>query len=376
MDIGRLFSQAWGLFLKDAGPLLVGSLIAGIIPAVAAGIIFIGMVGATFATGGIAEQGDVLSVDAMGWVLLVIGSLLVVLVSLLLTAPLYAGLIMGVVRRVREGRTMGYGDAFEGFRLFGRVVLVSFLIGIVFLGIAFIPLVLAAAAAGLSSAWIGVLAALTGVVAVVAIVYLNVRWAYVFPLIVDRGATSTGALRESGVAVDGCGWWTTFLALLVMSLAVGVVGGVLGVIPVIGSIASLFLTPFVLTYLVAMYFQATREERLVGETLQRWPASLPWQAVSPPPPGAGSDQYPPAPSAAAYPPVQPPPYASPPAPPGPTGGVAPEAADGAEWRTAAGSPPAPAAPEAADVPPPPDLPSAPPEPAPPAAPAAPAGPTI
>jgi len=374
MDIGRLFSQAWGLFLKDAGPLLVGSLIAGVIPAVAAGIILVGMVGATFATGSIAEQGDVLNVDVMGWVLLGAGSLLVVLVSLLLTVPLYAGLIMGVVRRVREGRVMGYGDAFEGFRLFGRVIAVTVLIGLIFAGIALVPAILALAAVGLSSAVLGILAGLTGVTAILAMVYLNVRWAYVFPLIVDRGATSTGALRESGVTVGGSGWWTTFLALLVMSLAVGVVGGVLGVIPVIGSIASLFLTPFVLTYLVAMYFQATREERLVGETLQRWPASLPGQAPPPPPPGAAPYQYPPAPGAAAYPPVQPPPYVSPPAPPGPTGSMTPEAADGAEWRPAAEPLPPAAAPQAADVPPPPDLLSAPPEPEAPPAPAAPAGP--
>ena len=374
MDIGRLFSQAWGLFLKDAGPLLVGSLIAGIIPAVAAGIIFVGIVGATFATGGIVSQGDVTSVGAMGWVLLVVGSVLVVLVSLLLTVPLYAGLIMGVIRRVREGRTMGYGDAFEGFKLFGRVVAVSLLIGLIFLGIVIIPLVLGAAAAGLSSVVLGVLAAVTGMAAFVVMVYLNVRWAYVFPLIVDRGATSTGALRESGVTVGGSGWWTTFLALLVMSLAVGVVSGVLGIIPVIGSIASLFLTPFVLTYLVAMYFQATREERLVGETLQRWPASLPWQAVPPAPPGTGPYQYPPAPGAAAYPPVQPPPYAAPPVSPGPTGGAAPQATDAAEWRAAADPLASAAAPEAADVPPPPDLPSAPPEPEAPAAPVAPVGP--
>ena len=372
MSISRLFSQAWGLFLKDVGPLLVGSLIAGIIPAIAAGMIFVGVLGATFATGVIAEQGDVISVDAMGWGLLAMGMVLVVLVSLLLTVPLYAGLIMGVIRRVREGRAMGYGDAFEGFKLFGRVVAVSLLIGLIFLGIAFIPLVLAIAAAGLSSVVLGVLAALTGLAALVVIVYLNVRWAYVFPLIVDRGATSTGALRESGVTVGGSGWWTTFLALLVMSVAVGVVGGVLGVIPVIGSIASLFLTPFALTYVVAMYFQATREDRLIAETLQRRPGALPRQA---PPSGAGSYQYPPVPGSSPYPPAQPPPYASPPAPPGSAGRAAPDAAEGEKRRAAADPLPPPAAPGAADAPPPPDLPSAPPEPSAPSAPAAPVGPT-
>ena len=36
MDIGKLFKDAWGLFVKDIGPLIVGMLIASIIPAVVA----------------------------------------------------------------------------------------------------------------------------------------------------------------------------------------------------------------------------------------------------------------------------------------------------------------------------------------------------
>ncbi len=36
MDIGKLFRDAWGLFVKDIGPLIVGMLIASIVPAVAA----------------------------------------------------------------------------------------------------------------------------------------------------------------------------------------------------------------------------------------------------------------------------------------------------------------------------------------------------
>ena len=36
MDIGKLFRDAWGLFVKDIGPLIVGMLIASFVPVVAA----------------------------------------------------------------------------------------------------------------------------------------------------------------------------------------------------------------------------------------------------------------------------------------------------------------------------------------------------
>ena len=66
MDIGKLFTQAWNLFLKDVGPLLVGSLIAGIIPAVAAGIVLVGFVGATFATGTVSQEGEITGISGAG----------------------------------------------------------------------------------------------------------------------------------------------------------------------------------------------------------------------------------------------------------------------------------------------------------------------
>ena len=38
MDLGKVFRDAWGLFTKDVGPLMVGMIIASIIPAVAVAV--------------------------------------------------------------------------------------------------------------------------------------------------------------------------------------------------------------------------------------------------------------------------------------------------------------------------------------------------
>jgi hypothetical protein len=39
VDVGKLFRDAWGLFVKDIGPLIVGMLIASILPTIAALVI-------------------------------------------------------------------------------------------------------------------------------------------------------------------------------------------------------------------------------------------------------------------------------------------------------------------------------------------------
>ncbi len=298
MDIGKLFSQAWGLFVKDIGPLIVGALIAGIVPAIAATIVLIATLGATFATSTVSSEGDVTSVSPAGWALLAVGMTLVVVVAVLLSAPLYAGLVLGVIRRVRENREMGYGDTFQGFSLFGPVVGVTVLITVIMIGIFLAPVVLAIAAAAASSTLLGVLAAVVAIAATVAAVYLSTRWVYAIPLVVDQRTTATDALRESGVEVKRTGWWITFLALIVMGIVVSIVGGVLGLIPFVGTVASLLLTPFSLTYIIAMYFQSRGENALVDGVLRRvGPAS--WPAA----PSGGAAQYPPAPPmGAAYPP--------------------------------------------------------------------------
>ena len=81
MDIGKLFRDGWGLFTKDVGPLIVGMLIACIIPAVAMTIVIAVTLGASL--GGITTdaQGEVTSVDSSSVVVWIVGSVVIVVVA-------------------------------------------------------------------------------------------------------------------------------------------------------------------------------------------------------------------------------------------------------------------------------------------------------
>ena len=258
MDIGKLFRDAWGLFVKDIGPLIVGMLIASIVPAVAA-------VGHRRRdhrrehqrpAPGRAGRRDRRGLDELGaahhrrrssssWCVL------------FLSVPLYVGILSGVFRRVREGREMAYGDAFSGFGMFGKVIWAAVLLGLIFTAIIAVPtaVIVGGAVAGSgSSPVLGAVVLAGGDGRRTS--YLGISWVYVFPVIVDRGLGVTEAMGESRRLVHGTGWWWTFLVLFVLQLVVGAVSVVLGLIPFVGAVATIVLYPFVLTYIVAMYFQA------------------------------------------------------------------------------------------------------------------------
>ena len=73
LDIGLAFKRAWGLFVKDIAPLLIGALIAGVLSILTVGI---------------------------------------------LAGPLFAGLYGMVIGRVRDGRPAHVGDIFAGLGRF------------------------------------------------------------------------------------------------------------------------------------------------------------------------------------------------------------------------------------------------------------------
>jgi hypothetical protein len=307
VDIGKLFRDAWGLFVKDIGPLIVGMLIASIVPAVAAVVIAAATVGASISGLQVDAQGGVTGVDSMNWALLISGTVAIVVVALFLSVPLYVGILSGVFRRVREGREMAYGDAFSGFSMFGKVVWATVLLGLIFTAIFVVPTaVIVGGAAADSRVLVGV-GVVVFLAAMVAYVYLGIAWVYVFPVIVDRGLAVTEAMGESRRLVHGSGWWWTFLVLFLLQLVVGAVSFALGLIPLIGAVATIVLYPFVLTYVVAMYFQARSEGQLVDAVLG-WPRQAPTgpPAFSVPAAPYGTVPVPPAPPYGA-PPAAPPP---------------------------------------------------------------------
>ncbi len=262
MDIGKLFRDGWGLFTKDVGPLIVGMLIACIVPAVAMTVVIAVTIGASL--GGISTnaQGEITSVDSSSIVVWVVGSVVIAVVALLLTVPLFAGLLEGVLLRVRQGRPMAYGDAFNGFRIFGRVVGAAVLLGVIYGALVLVPTAVIVAGGVTETAVVVGVGVLFLVAAIVFYVYLFVRWLYVFPVIVDKGAGVGEAMSQSTGLVRRR-WWWTLLAYFVLSLTVGAVSTVLGFIPFVGAVATIVLYPFVLTYVVAMYFQARGEGELI-----------------------------------------------------------------------------------------------------------------
>jgi hypothetical protein len=305
MDIGRLFHDAWGLLTKDIGPLMVGMLIAFCVPAVAIGVILAATILPSLAGFSTDASGTVTGVSAASWVLIGAGLGLTVVASLLLSIPLYAGILKGVLRRVREGREMGYADSFGGFRLFGKVVPAVLLLVVIFVAIELVPIALIVAA-GVARSWIiGGLGAVVMVVAIVAMVYLQISWVYLFPLIVDREGDVVAALGESRRLVHGTGWWMTFAALIVLYLAVLGVSFVLGLVPFIGSLAAAIVVyPFMLTYITSMYFRARGEGALVDAAIV--PAGS-WQPAGTPAYSQTATPYTPPVAPPAPPVVSPPP---------------------------------------------------------------------
>lgn len=89
MDIGRTSEDAWKLFVKDIGPLVIGALLVLVLSIVSLGI---------------------------------------------LAGPLWGGLYRMIARRVREGRPADIGDVFSAFdrfwNLFGATLVIGILVAL------------------------------------------------------------------------------------------------------------------------------------------------------------------------------------------------------------------------------------------------------
>ena len=357
MDIGGLFKDAWGLFTKDVGPLIVGMLIAFFIPLIVFGVILGLTIIPSLSGFTVDNNGTVTSVSAGSWALIGAGAGLALIALILVSIPLCVGILQGVIRRVREGRQMGYADSFSGFRLFGRVVTAVLLVVVIFVAIELVPAALIVAAVAARSWIIGVAAAIVMLMAIVVMIYLQISWVYLFPLIVDTDGGIVASLGESRRLVHAAAWWMTFAALLVLCLAAIAASIVLMLVPFIGILAAAIVVyPVMLTYITAMYFRARGEGTLVDAAVV--PTGS-WQPSGTPPYSQEATPYTP-PAAPPAPPVVPPPGAPQqyvPAPPPLMPAAGPD-----ETGIAAGDlrpaphdvPPAqPAAPEAPPAPPPP-----------------------
>ena len=350
MDIGRVLKDSWVLFTKDWIALVVGALIAYLL-----GLVTIGIV----------------------------------------AVPLFAGVYLMVIRRVREGRKAEIGDVFATFNRFGDYF-VAFL---VFVGIALVVVVVVGAPllllvvnnTGVRAVGV-LLTVLLGLVVGVVGIYLGTLWVYGLVLMVDRQRTIIPALKESREIVRRSGFWMTLLMVIIVGAIGSAVSSVIGTVTAgIGSILVVVIVPWQLCAYVSMYLQATGEAHLLPSAVSAAPGG--WQGagqygapstgaygqppaapygqpqppVAPygPPPQPPAGYGPPPQSATWMPPTAPPPWsqAAPPPPPAPVpeaappapGAAPPEAAPEAEppaqTATPAGDEPTPPTPPAPPAPP-------------------------
>ena len=324
MDIGKCFRDAWGLFTKDLGPLIVtaiiGSVLIGVVAAVAIGPSLAG----TFASG---SDGD-FSGLAVGS--LVMGAIVLVVVSVLVNGWQYATLYGMLLGRVRQRRAAEYGDMTGYFGLVGPMILATIVLGII-IGIGYTLLIIPGL---LFTTW----------------------WLLTLVIMVDQGVGLGEAMSQSKALAQGVGYMAFFGVWIVGAVAWSVLNMVLGVIPFVGTIISLVILPLALAYTVSMYFQARGEGHLIDEALGLAPATAgPAMAPLPPAPPAYAPATPPVPNAY-QPAAAPPPAAGP-------------RVDDA-WKAAAD--PLAVQPRASEAPPAPAVDAAPPAPAADVAPAAPA----
>ncbi|HEX8052056.1 MAG TPA: hypothetical protein VF517_03625, partial [Thermoleophilaceae bacterium] len=217
--------------------------------------------------------------------------------------------------------------------LMGLALLLVFIAGVFFIGVAFLfPLLLLVVIP----------------LALAPFVYLGVSWSLALPALLLEGARGVKALGRSHSLVQGR-WWRTFgllvLAwLLVLFVTTVVAGALAGVTYVVSDentvtavglnflanlVASVLTTPFLATVTIVLYFdlrvrkEAFDLQLLAGAIGGRAPSEalarkeLPWEAPphgAPPPPGwAPPPHGAPPPQAWAPPPGSAPPHGAPPA---------------------------------------------------------------
>src|SRR5450756_2544103 len=184
------------------GPLVVTALIAAVI------------VGVVNVVVGLAVGGSIGVVNAGSFTGLAVGSalfsmVLLMVVSVVVYAWMYAVTFRMILRRVRERRRAEYADL-QSFDQIGAFAVAAVILGII-IGIGY-------------------------VIFIIPGLILTTIWLYALPLIGDRRIGVGEALSESRDMAARSGYFTTFVTWLVGAIVVGVIVGILSIIPVVGVI--------------------------------------------------------------------------------------------------------------------------------------------
>jgi len=204
LDIGGCISRGYGLFKNNFGVLFVSVLLFAVIEGFVAVLSMIPLIGPLFS-----------------------------LANLIIAGPLLGGLFYVFIQSIRN-QSPGVGDAFTGFRrefiqlFLGKIVsgllaglcLIPFMVVILILGLG-----MAAAVQGQSpeEQVRHLLMAMLPIglpvflVCLVPMIYLQVRWVFTLPLIIDRQMDFWTAMKTSWKMV-GKHWWQVFGLVIVISL--------------------------------------------------------------------------------------------------------------------------------------------------------------
>ncbi|HEY5388773.1 MAG TPA: hypothetical protein VIL79_12825, partial [Thermoleophilia bacterium] len=175
-----------------------------------------------------------------------LATVLLTVVWVVVYAWMYAVTFHMILRRVRERRPAVYADL-QSFDQIGAFAVAAVVVGII-IGFGYMILIV------------------PGLI-------LTTIWLYALPLIGDRRIGVGEAMSESKDMAARPGLFTTFVTWLVGAIVVGVVVGLLSIIPVVGVILGLVAAPFGVAYVVSMYFQASGEGHLVDGAIGKAPAS-------------------------------------------------------------------------------------------------------
>jgi len=318
MSVGEVFSKAFELWKKDVLWLILAGLVVGVIITVIAAIIGAIVFGVALTGVGVGLSSGTDSFNGVGAGMIVLGliaGVIGVFVIAVLGMTFYGGMFEMVIGAARQDRPVRFGDLFSGFRKFGAYAL----FGLVIAGI-FILLGL-----------LNIIPILGTIIMICALIWIEILWLYVLPLIADRSMSFGEAQTRSREMVKSTGWWKTFGTLILLLVAIWVIGLIIALISsglsrasesagsVIGSLLFLVFEvvvgPYAICYIATMYLESEGTQ----------PAMAGAGAV-PPPPAAATFAAPPAPPAPPAAPVTPvAPAAGPAAPVTPTQATTPSA---------------------------------------------------
>ena len=210
VEIGAYFSRAWNLFTTNAGIMIGASILV--------------------------------------YLVLVVVNLipyLKIILSLLLTGPLFGGLWLFYAKQAR-GEKAGIDDAFSGFGPRFAQLLLASVVSTVLMYLCFMPAAVVfgigvaaggsrGGARGLDSVGPVLLAVigLVGLVGFCAFVYLSVSWLFTFPLVADKGLNFWSGMQLSRQMVAKHWWATLWLAIVC-----GVFGAIGALFCLVGALVS------------------------------------------------------------------------------------------------------------------------------------------